>query len=45
VKWGDETKEFTRQQLEAGINLVAEFSSTPFDGKALSETAFVGIGA
>ena len=31
VKWGDQTKEFTRQQLEAGINLAAEFPQTPFD--------------
>ncbi len=33
VKWGDESKEFTRQQLEAGINLAAEFSHTPFDAQ------------
>jgi lysophospholipase L1-like esterase len=33
VKWGNETKEFTRDQLEAGINLAAEFSSTPFDAQ------------
>lgn len=33
VKWGDETKEFTREQLEAGINLAAEFSRTPFDAQ------------
>lgn len=33
LKWGDETKEFTREQLEAGINLAAEFSSTPFDAQ------------
>lgn len=33
VKWGDETKEFTREQLEAGINLAAEFSHTPFDSQ------------
>ena len=33
VKWGDETKEFTREQLEAGINLAAEFSKTPFDAQ------------
>lgn len=31
VTWGDESKEFTRQQLETGVNLAAEFSKTPFD--------------
>lgn len=32
VTWGDETKEFMREQLESGINLAAEFAKTPFDG-------------
>jgi len=31
VKWGNETKEFTREQLTAGVNLAAEFTTTPFD--------------
>jgi hypothetical protein len=31
VRWGDETKEFTREQLAAGVNLAAEFPRTPFD--------------
>ncbi|MGC9035695.1 MAG: SGNH/GDSL hydrolase family protein [Verrucomicrobiia bacterium] len=31
VKWGDQTKEFTKEQLQSGINLAAEFSQTPFD--------------
>jgi lysophospholipase L1-like esterase len=31
VTWGNETKEFTKEQLQAGINLAAEFSATPFD--------------
>ena len=31
VTWGKETKEFTAEQLTAGINLAAEFSATPFD--------------
>jgi lysophospholipase L1-like esterase len=31
VTWGDETREFSRDQLAAGINLAAEFSRTPFD--------------
>lgn len=33
VAWGDESKEFTREQLESGINLAAEFSRTPFDAQ------------
>ena len=33
VAWGSETKEFTNEQLSAGINLAAEFSKTPFDAK------------
>lgn len=31
VTWGAQSKEFTKAQLEAGINLAAEFSATPFD--------------
>jgi lysophospholipase L1-like esterase len=31
VTWGTEAKDFTREQLEQGINLAAEFSRTPFD--------------
>lgn len=31
VTWGNATKEFTKEQLEAGINLAAEFEKTPFD--------------
>ena len=37
VRWGDEVREFRREQLEAGINLAAEFERTPFD------TAFAGL--
>jgi lysophospholipase L1-like esterase len=33
VTWGGESKEFTREQLEAGVNLAAEFSRTPFDAQ------------
>lgn len=33
VTWGDESKDFTRAQLESGINLTAEFSKTPFDAQ------------
>jgi hypothetical protein len=31
VRWGNESKIFEKAQLEAGINLAAEFSVTPFD--------------
>lgn len=33
VAWGDAKQEFTREQLEQGINLAAEFNKTPFDGQ------------
>lgn len=32
VTWGEQSKEFSKAQLEAGVNLAAEFSQTPFDG-------------
>lgn len=31
VQWGAESKTFTREQLEKGVNLAAEFAKTPFD--------------
>lgn len=31
VTWGAESQAFSREQLEAGINLAAEFTKTPFD--------------
>jgi lysophospholipase L1-like esterase len=31
VTWGSQSKEFSREQLETGINLAAEFTKTPFD--------------
>jgi lysophospholipase L1-like esterase len=31
VTWGEESKEFTREQLASGVNLAAEFERTPFD--------------
>lgn len=31
VLWGSECREFTREQLNAGINLTEEFVKTPFD--------------
>ena len=30
VTWGEASKEYTTQQLEAGVNLAAEFPSNPF---------------
>ena len=40
VTWGTETLEFSKEDLEKGINLAAEFSKTPFDApfrKAMGE--------
>ena len=37
VTWGDESHEFSKAQLEAGINLAAEFTKSPFD------KAFAGV--
>ena len=31
VTWGSHSKEFSREQLEGGVNLAAEFTQTPFD--------------
>jgi len=31
VTWGSETREFSRDELGAGVNLAAAFPSTPFD--------------
>lgn len=33
VTWGDESKEFSREQLETGVNLAAEYPRTPFDAQ------------
>jgi lysophospholipase L1-like esterase len=32
VTWGEQSKEFSREDLAAGVNLAAEFDQTPFDG-------------
>lgn len=32
VAWGKDAKTFTREQLEAGVNLAAEFQTNPFSG-------------
>jgi lysophospholipase L1-like esterase len=37
VRWGEQVREFSRDQLMVGINLVAEFERTPFDA------AFAGL--
>jgi len=39
VTWGPESKEFTKEQLEKGVNLAAEFTHTPFDN---AFTAYMG---
>ncbi len=39
VTWGSQSKEFSREQLEAGVNLAAQFTKTPFDD------AFAGLTA
>ncbi len=31
VTWGAASQDFTKEQLEAGVNLAAEFPATPFD--------------
>ena len=33
VTWGAEAKEFTKEQLDVGVNLAAEFPATPFDAQ------------
>jgi hypothetical protein len=33
VVWGEEVREFSRSDLEAGVNLAGEFSRTPFDSE------------
>ncbi len=43
VTWGTESKEFTKEQLTAGINLTAEFNKTPFDKVYSSLWNAVGI--
>ncbi len=42
VSWGAETKEFTREQLTSGVNLAAEFATTPFDGAFKTYMGAVG---
>ena len=42
VTWGEQSKEFTKEQLAAGINLAAEFDKTPFDAKFAELVAAIG---
>lgn len=42
VTWGAQTKEFSKEQLEKGINLAAEFEQTPFDDAFKKFTKAVG---
>ena len=42
VTWGDEAREFSREQLEKGVNLAAEFTRTPFDQPFAALAAAVG---
>ncbi len=43
VTWGGQSKEFTREQLEAGVNLAAEFTKTPFDNDFAGLTAAITV--
>lgn len=42
VTWGAVSKDFTREQLEAGVNLAAEFPATPFDAQFAKLVGAVG---
>jgi lysophospholipase L1-like esterase len=42
IVWGGEAMEFGREQLERGVNLAAEFRSTPFDADFAGLTHAVG---
>lgn len=43
VTWGAHSKEFSRTQLEAGINLAAEFTQTPFDAAFANLTNAIAL--
>jgi lysophospholipase L1-like esterase len=43
VTWGSQSKEFTREQLEVGVNLAAEFTKTPFDNAFAGLTAAIAL--
>ena len=42
VAWGAVAKDFTKEQLEAGVNLAAEFSATPFDAQFTKLVGAIG---
>jgi lysophospholipase L1-like esterase len=42
VTWGGAVKEFTKEQLEGGVNLAAEFDGTPFDAAFVAFMDAVG---
>jgi hypothetical protein len=42
VTWGEQSKDFTKEQLEKGINLAAEFEQTPFDAAFKKFVSAVG---
>jgi lysophospholipase L1-like esterase len=42
VTWGEQSKEFTREELAAGVNLAAAFDQTPFDGPFRELVSAVG---
>lgn len=41
VTWGTQSKEFSSEQLKAGVNLAAEFTKTPFDDSFALVTAAI----
>ncbi|MES2594891.1 MAG: SGNH/GDSL hydrolase family protein [Verrucomicrobiota bacterium] len=43
VTWGTESKEFTKEQLAAGINLAAEFTKSPLDAPFIQLVMAVNI--
>ncbi len=42
VTWGTETREFSRAELEQGVNLAAEFAKTPFDSAFMDLVNSIG---
>lgn len=43
VTWGTESKEFTKEQLTAGINLAAEFTKSPLDAPFIQLVIAVNV--
>jgi lysophospholipase L1-like esterase len=43
VTWGAQSREFSREQFEAGVNLAAEFTQTPFDAAFASLINAIGL--